>query len=287
MDETQMPGTTTTTQTPPDTQGEPQTPPAAGDPPETGTGDSVRTGVNIVCRCGCEFFTTPTEEAGVVGCPNCSEALIIPMVDTEEEKAEAEAVRVRELAAAEGRWSEVMDAWQVTNVKEEKMRAAEAALNAAKGVLKAAEAEFGSAVAELRDTIKGERQPRLPFPPEEQEGVTSAESPPALKLDPQHTDEAWLAIHLVELDLTDKLVGMLADWNEAGLVTIGDVAKWGNDGHFLSDIKGIGPAAQKKVEDAIDRHWEAWKHQVDIDRADGVVPEPAEEPDEVSDEPMA
>lgn len=266
---------------PQDAAGETQAPSGATDPPETGTGDSGGSQVpidaatvQVVCKCRSHFFAHPGDNR-LVNCPECDQALIVPMANTEAEAEEAEAVRVRELAAAEGWRSEVMEASRACNRAEEKMRAAESVLGSAKGGLKVAEADFGVAVAELRDVIKGKTQPRLPLQPggpEDDEGA-SPEEPPALKLDPQHTDEAWLEIHLGELDLSDKQVQTLHD---SGLVTIGDVATYCNEGDSLSNIKGIGPAAQKKVEDAIDKHWEEWKHQVGIDRADGVMPEPAE-----------
>ncbi len=208
--------------------------------------------VPVVCECEYHFFAYPTKNR-LVPCPECDKTLTIPMTD---EPGEAEAERIADLAKVEGWQIEVMEANRVCTKFEEKMHAAEASLVSAKGILKAAEADYGTAVAELRETVKGKREPRLPLTPggpDGQDEDVGPDSQQTLKLDPQQSDEAWLATELAALDLTDKLVERL---NIHKMITIGDVAAWGGQDHHLSDLAGIGQVAQKKIEDAIDKYWE-------------------------------
>ena len=71
--------------------------------------------------------------------------------------------------------------------------------------------------------------------------------------------EPWRTIGLNELDDPAISPSILAKLANAGIETIGDLAdKTASDAFSLTDITGIGPAAAKTVDDALEAFWGRW-----------------------------
>ena len=66
-------------------------------------------------------------------------------------------------------------------------------------------------------------------------------------------DDAWRGVFLETLSVEKKLLDALQE-NEIPIRTLGHLADWTQD-HELTDIKGIGPAAAEKIDQATANFW--------------------------------
>ena len=134
-----------------------------------------------------------------------------------------------------------------------KVEAAAAQLDASRALLKEAKlaeksalAEYERQVADLREAIATRAdaesgQALLPF----NEGDTAT-----VRL---ADDDSWKDHPLSAMGLPSAMLETLAD---SEVVTVGDIAKLGEDGRLVSDVViGIGPAAQQTIDDALDKFW--------------------------------
>ena len=71
------------------------------------------------------------------------------------------------------------------------------------------------------------------------------------------TDDAWKSVRLVTLanpPIPDKVLHILYD-HEPRVETLGDLAAVATDGFWAKKFKGIGPAAQTQIDDAVAAYW--------------------------------
>lgn len=117
----------------------------------------------------------------------------------------------------------------------------EDAIAATKEELKELREEFDDNVQKLRDLVRnGPAQPTL-F--DQSASIDTTMSP----------ERDGLATPIVELGLPAGIVNALL---EAGLSTVGEIAKYTEDGNYLPSIKGIGESKAKKIRDAMAKVWE-------------------------------
>lgn len=98
-----------------------------------------------------------------------------------------------------------------------------------KSTLKAIQADYDRAVEELRSMS---REPTYPL------------------LD---TSDEWRGIDIMDLGLSTKLTGLLADAIDGH--TMGHLADWLKADHAVIQITGFGPAAIEKFDDAMEKFW--------------------------------
>lgn len=109
-------------------------------------------------------------------------------------------------------------------------------------------------VCELIELETGRTQPKLPF--------KEVESKPAEKKE-QPAPEDWKAVTAEALlgadgELTKKQKTLVEKLHDNGLKTFGDITAYLKDERkHLTDLKGVGPAAARMLEDAMEAYWTA------------------------------
>ena len=115
--------------------------------------------------------------------------------------------------------------------------------------------EFDGRVMILRSAIRAAYTPMPLF-----DNGNGKKEPPKKEDDKTpRTDKDALAQPLgpiLSIDLAPKALEMIEN---AGMKTVGDMAKWTEGGGRLSDLKGIGPSKADKIVKALDAFWAKWR----------------------------
>ena len=114
---------------------------------------------------------------------------------------------------------------------------------AAKAQMKEDEGQYKAALEGISEIIRAQEEDYPLFPKDSQ----VEELPPS--------DESWREVRLIDLEISQPILSKLAD---AGLETIGAVAKYTEDGGALTRIKGIGPAKATAIDEGLDKFWAEW-----------------------------
>lgn len=69
-------------------------------------------------------------------------------------------------------------------------------------------------------------------------------------------DESWREVSIATLGLPAGLVAKLKD---ANIEILGQLANFTSEGNILEQIAGVGQAAARKIEKAVERYWETQK----------------------------
>lgn len=133
---------------------------------------------------------------------------------------------------------------------QDSLKDATAKVEEAKARLKAAKGNAEEAALELSNFIDELRHPNL-F----RKGAADAEKNRQAEGDAKPSDDTWRHTTLAELGIEGSLAQKLVD---AELITLGAIVDYTSDGKAkLTDIKGIGEAKGKEIEDALLGYWRA------------------------------
>ncbi len=97
------------------------------------------------------------------------------------------------------------------------------------------------------------------------------------RLDLDAGNEAWRSVPLADLGIDDSNLEKLKE-NQPPLVTIGDVRSF-CEKYELTNVKGIGPGAELKIEQALSRYWQE-QPQTESSDEESQLGDPSEEGEE-------
>lgn len=140
----------------------------------------------------------------------------------------------------------IYEATAAVTAAAEEVRVAESNLEHRKAVHKSAVKFWEAAVARQQEVIRECREGRSPGPLFEQQKAAADAS--------VTQEELALKTPIAELELSDTIKLKL---EEAGLTTVGDIAKHTRSGQPLTKIKGIGPAKAEEILNALSTFWQA------------------------------
>lgn len=121
----------------------------------------------------------------------------------------------------------------------------------AKREAKLAKESWEASRDELEEIIKASKEDMPLFDSPAPRDEASSDEGPAEKSEPIIDDE-WKSVPTEMLELSASIRGKLA---EAGITTVGQLAAWTMGGKKITDIPGIGPAAEDEIDNATAQFW--------------------------------
>lgn len=163
--------------------------------------------------------------------------------EQEQQSAEAQAEELSRLRKRQQRENEIVTVIFKTR---EEITQQEVVIDGEKGKLKLMEAKLDKLNQELCEIVRGQGDTLF-------DGVENkAEGPGAVTPTPEE-DESWRRVPIANIGFKPKHVEKL---QAKELTTLGALADWMSAGqNRLTDIDGVGPAAQEEMEDVLATYW--------------------------------